>query len=137
VAQYEFYHASLLEALEQFNNLTTGLNAAYDQLNEVLAQWQDSLPELRRQLAFTADNVVSAADGARRAGQALENIAEAYAKAERQVYDGVNVSSQQTALLTSPPHISKPNGKVLFTDTVMPNWLQIAVIKYEQAQLVV
>ena len=136
MAQYEFSSGFLSETQEQLRYLTIGLNTARDRLNVVLMQWHDNLPELRRDLVSVVGRIGNAEDSARKVSQALEEIAEVYAQADKTAFEGGVCQSKPavTSPVVTPMTVRKPSGAILFGDLVMPDWLRIAVIKYEQSQ---
>ena len=138
MAQYEFSSANIQEALERFRELSADLNAVHEDLNTVLAQWQDTLPEeLRRHLGSAAADVANTANYAESTYQTLEKIVEIYTLAEHSAFEGKDYQPQKTPTvkIIEPPPGIKPANTVLFGDLVLPDWLRAAVIKYEQSQL--
>ena len=141
MAQYEVSISALLEAEEQFLKLARELREALERLNAVRAKWQEGfeglkgLEELRRQLACEIDAIDSALANVKDAARTLSEIREAYSHAERSAFAGAaSPQALPRARGPEPRIVSRPVGRVMFGETIMPDWLQATVMRYEMSK---
>ena len=136
MAQYEVHIEALREAAEHFGSAAGQLDAQNDRLGAVLGELSESLTELRQQLATSKNSIGETTTKTREISLTLKEISEIYAGAERIAFADVNSESSHPAApkpLATPITVKKP-AFVLFENILMPEWLQIAVLKYEQSQ---
>ena len=152
MAQYEIHMSHLFEAGAEFKKLADGLDEITQRMEKVICALKDeSIPELRQRLVNEKYTISNVSVCSNRIGQTLKDISGIYARAEDYSFSGrpsvsgnPNVFGSPDSLdndeLTFPsvsattPDITKPSGLLLFGDLVIPDWVQIAVIKYEQSQ---
>jgi hypothetical protein len=137
VAQYSIETGPLNEAGEDFSVLAIELDKYRDRIGSVLSQWQEGLPELQRQLAGAMESTLNISRNARTLGLVLYEIIDCYIQAERTASSGYD---QDLSMPSAPsghallPNVRKSTGFVPLERTVLPDWLQIAVLEYEQSQ---
>ena len=140
MAQYEVSTAALVEAEEQLLRLAHGLGEALERLNAVHSKWQDGMPELRRQLADGIDAIDGIAACANNAARTLSGVCEAYAQAERAAFADARppqAPAPAPGLAPSPASSPAPQimvgpvDRIMFDETIMPDWLKAVVVKYE------
>ena len=137
MAWYEVSTAPLTEAGEQIQSFANDLDAAQEKLYRIFSELPENLRALKQQRHITGgmkDLCVYAGSIAR----TLFGITEIYTNAERSALGGGDYAedkqAKQTSKAAKPPQIiQKTNGVLLFGDLIMPDWLQAAVIKYEQS----
>jgi hypothetical protein len=133
-----YYKADLLsEAGEDFSALARELGMLQERICTVLSQWQEGFPELKRNLTKVGECVLDASGKAGSLGLALYEIIDCYSHAERTAIQGhYNDLSMQMGISqsTGVPKIRSPSGMVLLDRTILPDWLQQAVLEYERSQ---
>ena len=137
MAQYSVKTGPLNEAGEDFSVLAGDLGRIREGLDILLSKWPEGMSGLRRQLAGVKDSIQEISKKTRDAGMALYEISDFYTRAERTAFDannrepGINPAKKQHI---SPPKIRSSSGVVMFERTILPDWLQMAVLEYEQSQ---
>ena len=137
MAQYSVKTGILSEAGDDILMLAGDFNRHRESLDDLLAKWPDGLSGLRRQLAGTKDKVNEISRQTRNAGMVIHDISDHYTRAERRAIGGHlrDLSRHATGQqLVTLPTIRGSSGVVMFEKTVLPDWLQIAVLEYEQSQ---
>jgi len=137
MAQYEIISTPLLDAADTFFLLADGLSKIQQQLCGVLSSLPGSLSDFQQQVALECDTLDKLSSYANQLGQTLIEIIEVYAQAEQTALCGVGQVKQRpmTPLTLSPPIIRKTYGVFLSSDLILPDWLQSAVMKYEQSNI--
>ena len=137
MAEYNVSTGALCEAGDCFSALAAELDSAHERLDAVLAALPENLLDLRKHLAGAGDSVSEASKKARGFGRALWEISEIYSRAEGAAFaernEGAGAQTEDMRSNTPPP-IRTPSGVSLFGDLIMPEWLQVAVMKYAQSQ---
>ena len=134
----------MLEAEEQVQSLASELRAALERLGAVHARWQEGIPGLRNVLASRIGSIEETLGCVKDTARALMGVAGAYAQAERLgLGNAAAPNAPQTAQAPgsaaasagalSSPLAGAPPSRVVFGggETVMPDWLAAAVLKYE------
>jgi len=140
MAQYEVATKALLDAGEQFESALSQLNNLTMRLEATLADWPEALPDLREALAKEIDGVHKLSADTRNVSRTLYEIVDIYTDAERtafhpQASTGSGDMHAAPAINTAtPPAIRDNPALLLFGEIVMPEWLQMAVLRYEQSQ---
>lgn len=137
MAQYSVKTGPLSEAGEEFLMLAGDFGRHREGLDSMLSRWPEGLSGLRRQLTKTKESIYEISKKTRSTGMVLHEITDHYTRAERSAISGHvrdlnrHATGQQLVPL---PSIRSSSGAVMFERTVMPDWLQIAVLEYEQSQ---
>ena len=137
MAEYSVKTGPLDEAGESFSMFAGELGMLKDKLDSILSTWQEGTPGLRRKLTGSKESINEISRQSRNIGKTLCEITDFYTRAERSAISGhirdlnMNTTNQQPVIL---PNIRNSTGAVLFERTVLPDWLQIAVLEYEQSQ---
>jgi len=137
MAKYEVSTGPLGIAGDSFSSLATELGTAQERLGAVLSGWPEGLPELRRQLATTSDSISDASRGAQDMARALWEISEIYSQAERCAFNDHAQASPLHAAILQPallPQLRESSGLLFPGELVLPDWLQMAVLRYEQSR---
>jgi hypothetical protein len=103
------------------------------ELDAILAAWPEGLDILRARLAESADTVRSIASDTKNMGRVMQAAADIYANADRACFNRPPEGG-----LTGPPsavpRVRAPAAGVYFMGgLVMQDWLQAAVLNYEQS----
>ena len=136
MAQYSVDPGLLYETADEFSRLAAELDSARERLGTVLADWQESVPDwLRRQLTGTGETVGDASRKAASMGRALCAISDGYARAERSVFSSreQEVPAVPGIRAAAAPAIRRAAWLPLTGDIILPEWLQIATLRYEQS----
>ena len=137
MAEYNVKTGPLDEAGEDLSVLAGEFGRYREGLDSVLANLPEGMSGMRRHLTAAKDSLFEISKQTRDTGKVLYGIADHYTRAERSAMGGlhrgmnINPAGQQT---TTMPKIRGSSGVVLFDRTVMPDWLQMAVLEYEQTQ---
>jgi len=140
MGQYEVTPALLKEAADVIRLIADGLGAVRDQLGGALSGLNESMPDARRQMAISCEAAGDLRLSAERLEQTLREATEAYTRAEMSASDYLSETGQDAKAGRQPaaqaarlPAVVRKNyGVLLSSDLVMPDWLQAAVLKYEQ-----
>jgi len=123
------------EAGEDFSTLASELERYQERLGSVLSHWQEGIPELRQKLSEAKDSIFDDSRISRSIALMLYEVIDYYTQAERKAMEGSytdkSVASHNIGLL---PNIRMTSNAVLFDRTIMPDWLQSAVLRYMQDQ---
>ena len=118
--------------LESFSNDLTGLQESF---NSILAGFPIGLDEMRRRISVTGASVSEITLASKRLRTTLADIADVYALAERDAMGSAdNKTIAPKTQLSTPKIVDTKNSVMLTGSIVMPHWLQVAVLKYEQSQ---
>ena len=137
MAQYEVHIPRLCESGENFKMLAVGLDSISRRMENVITALQkESLLKVKKQLITEKDSILKTAAHANTMGRMLLEISDIYALAEKTAFsDAVPVQVQQRQEFpVVTPNIIKPVGLLLFGELLLPDWIQMAIIKYEQSQ---
>ena len=134
MAQYEVYIPIICETSEKFKKMAIDLDFISQRIGSVISVLQEeSIPEFKSRLINEKEAIVKASLSANKIGQILNDVSDIYYRAEGAMFADNNAPQRlPTPIVAS--HIIKPFGLLLFRDLIMPDWLQIAIIKYEQSQ---
>jgi len=137
VAQYSVNTGSLNEAGEDFSIFAAKIGEYRERLESISGNLPEGMSAIRRQLAGTREAIYEISGKTRSAGMTLYEVSDHYTKAERDAISGyhrdleTHDANQRNAQL---PKIRSSSGTVLFDKTILPSWLQKAVIEFEQSQ---
>ena len=135
MAQYEVSAKGLYQAGDDFADAAGQMEAAGERLASVLSGLDECLTEFRKPLIRERDAVRDLSGMSREMGRTLHEIAQVYTQAERSVFEAGSGGIESAAAPPKTPIIRKNPALLLFGDLVIPDWLQLAVLRYEQAQL--
>lgn len=137
MAQYNISTGPLYEAGEYFGLAADELEAARERLAAVLAGWQGQAPDdIRRRLAAAGSAVSEASLSTRDMGRVVKEISEIYANAERRAASGQSHfahAGMAAPKQASAPVIRKPSGVIFTGESILPEWLRKAALRYEQS----
>ena len=135
MAWYEISAAPLADAGDKIQSFANDLTAIRERLESLFSGLQGSLRGFQQQKNISSKISELCISGGN-IGRKLTEITEIYANAERLVFDGEDSAGEKHALSpgAAPPIIKSSSSVLLFNDLIMPDWLQAAVIKYEQSQ---
>ena len=136
MAQYEITTPPLFEAESAFRSLVAELSAVLDQLDGVVSALPESMLDIRRQITAERKEIENLSQFANKLGQTLSDVIDVYARAEQMVFgEADQAERQQTVFSAVPPTIvHRTYGVFMSGDLVLQDWLQAAVIKYEQSK---
>jgi len=135
MAQYEIYIAPLIEATDTIRSIADSLGTVEGRLADILSDMPECLSVVRQQVAHDCGAVGELSVRAKELSQTLYEISEIYAQAERSIFNVGDKTKQAAAPVSvSPPVIYRARGVFLPGSLLMPDWLQLAVLKYEQSQ---
>jgi len=136
VAEYSVNTGILNEAGEDFLMLAKEFQMLHERVSPVLSSWPEGLTDLRQQLDKSRESINEISRKTRDLGLTLYEIIDCYTYAERRAIGGDNrhlhthtANPRDTKL----PSIRNTSGAVMFDRTILPDWLQIAVLEYEQS----
>ena len=139
MAQYEFFSELLAEAGGALHSIAVGLSEVREQLGGILADLPDSMHGFRQQISAECGTIEELYLYANTLGLTLLEIIEIYTRAEQTAFNEVAQNEQRTAVYNksntpgTPPIIHRTYGVLLSGGPVLPDWLQAAVLKYEQS----
>ena len=133
MAQYEFSRTPLTEAGDAFFALSGDLYTAIERLEGVFHDLPEVLRDFRRQINAECGVLEDLCGDARKLGETLRGVVEIYTRAERSALDGSDHGAEQRAAARMPA-VQETRGVLLFGDLLLPDWLQAAVIQYEQSR---
>jgi len=138
MAQYEIYSAPLKEAGDALHSIAVGLSEVREQLSGILSDLPESMHGFRQQISAECGTIEELCLYAETLGLTLLEIIEIYARAEQTAFNEVDQNERRTAAYNipdtpmTPPIIHRTYGVLLTGGPVLPDWLQAAVLKYEQ-----
>ena len=136
MAQYEISVTPSIEASDAFYSLSSDFGELQEQLDNILSELPENHYASQKQIAVIRGAVEGLGSYSKRLGRALLEITEVYSQAERSALGSYNSLEK----LSPPPDASKPTivhntqSVFLFGNLLLPDWLQSAVLKYEQSQ---
>ena len=137
MAQYRVNTGSLNEVSEDLLILAGDFRRLSDELESVFSKLPEDFYGFRRQLIRGKESVSEITRHTRGIGMVLYEVADHYTRAERSALNGYNRDLNLLASNQKPvtiPNIRNSSGAVLFERTVLPNWLQAAVLEFEKSQ---
>ena len=127
----------LSEAGEEFLFLAREIELLFERIGSVMLNCSTNLIDLRKQLDISKESINEASRKSRTLGLALYEIIDYYTYAERHAISGDNRDLKlqtNNSLSLKMPSIRNTSSAVLFDRTILPDWLQMAVLEYEQSQ---
>jgi len=137
VAQYSIKTGPLDEAGEDLSILAAELGRYRERVDALLPQLPEGTDILRRKLTGTKDTIYEISKKTRGIGMALYEIIDHYARAERVACGGHDRDTNKrinNRHNIKVPKIKRSTRKILFDGAIMPDWLKIAILKFEQSQ---
>ena len=135
MSQYSVKTNILNESGENLNSLARELNMYHERINNVLSQCSEELSDQRAKLSISSESINELSWKTKNISSTLYNIIDYYTHAERSAMnsDLLNYNSNGSNNSTRLPKIRSSTGPIFFDRTIIPDWLQMAVLKYEQA----
>ena len=137
MARYSVETGLLNEAGEDLSTLAEEIGKYHERVGSVLSQGLEGLVELRGKLAVSKESLSEISKTSRGFGLALYEIIDSYTRAERAAMGGHNMDLNTPAAMRKAatlPNIRSSSGAVLMDRTVLPDWLQMAVLEYERTR---
>jgi hypothetical protein len=137
VARYRVETGLLNEAGEDFSSLAAEIDKYKERADSVLSQGLEGHAELRVQLAASKESLSEISRKSRSFGFTVYDIIDSYTRAERNAMGGHHRDSDSIAAMSQAgilPNIRRSSGAVFIDRTVLPDWLQMAVLEYERAK---
>ena len=137
MAEYRVNTGLLNEAGEDTKLLAAELDRYAERISSVITGLPEGFEAVRRSLTVTNERIYDRAGQARKLNRTLYEVIEVYSQAERNAMDADHRNINTTGAsrqVTALPKIRSSTGAVMFKNTVLPNWLQMAVLEYERAQ---
>ena len=138
MAWYEISTARIAEAGEDITSFVEALCVLRERLDGIIFELPGDSHIIRQQKQISG-RLKDISSNAKDAARTLSEITDIYSDAERRAFGGDVKHNKTTADQTprpsaAPPRIARKSSRVtLFSDLIMPDWLQAAVIKYEQS----
>ena len=135
MAEYEVYTSQLTQAGNSIQSFADDLNAMRERLDGIVIGLPKNLQILRGQKQISC-NLADMSTYAKRVGRTVSDVVDIYTDADRSAFNGEAQTTQRRRprQAVTPPTIRQPNGVLLFGDLITPDWLQAAVLKYEQSR---
>ena len=139
MAQYEIFVTPSIEAGNTFHSLSGDFRELQEQLDGILSELPENHYGSKQQIAAISGGVGDLSSYAEKLGQVFLEIIEVYSQAEHSALNGKD-NLEKSVL---PPSALKPSivhntqSVFLFGNLLLPDWLQSAVLKYEQSQGVI
>ena len=136
MSEYSVRTCILNEAGEDFLLLAREFKMLLERVSSVLSSYPESPAGFRQQLDRTKESMNGISRKTRDLGLTLYEIIDCYAYAERRAIGGDNrylhphTANPRDVKL---PSIRNTSGAVMFDRTILPDWLQMAVLEYEQS----
>ena len=140
MSKYEVNTSKLADVGSELLALSNSLDALMMRLNDLSMGRASGLNEFRRRKQVSAENLREASLSAKNFGNTLSEIATVYYDAERSAFGdeqhAVTPGTGRIGISPIPaiPTLRQSNSVVFSGNLIVPNWLQSAVIKYEQAR---
>jgi hypothetical protein len=136
VAQYEVKIKALNNASERLNSLANSIMKVHGQLDAVRAGLPSGFNATKQQISKTIESVSRSRSNTGKMGQTLQEITDIYKRAEQTAFDTIEKTDKQTQKQNTPlrlrPQPEKSQGVIFLNNLILPDWLQSAVLKYEQ-----
>ena len=136
MSQYSVKTNILNESGDNLDSLARELNIYHERINNVLSQCSEELTDQRTRLSIVSESVNELSWKSKKFSSTLFDIIDHYTHAERFAFNGDmnNIFKDKLNLKTvTLPKIRRSSGPIFFERSIIPDWLQMAVLKYEQA----
>jgi len=137
VARYRVETGLLNEAGEDFSSFAAEIDKYHERVSSVLLQGPEGLAELRGKLTISKESLSEISRKSRGFGLTLYDIIDSYTRAERTAmgehHRDLDTRADMHQAVTVP-NIRRSSGAVLTDRTVLPDWLQMAVLEYERTR---
>jgi len=138
MAKYEVYIKPLNKSGDSIRSLAGGLDNVRGRLESVLADLPLGFDSSKRQISAMIESVNNLNSRTVKISQTLDTITGIYKKAEQEAFAASPGIDKTLVKKTTPQPLKLRTGKtqgVLFVgDLTLPDWLQMAVLKYEQSK---
>ena len=138
MAQYEVRVKSLTNASDKIRSLAVNLKRTQEQLDNVRARLPAGFTGTKQQVSSTIDSVRRLNSDTGKMAQTLQEIASIYKKAEQSAIGDIKITSTPGLKSTTPLRLKQntegAQGVLFLSNLVLPDWLQLAVLKYEQTR---
>jgi len=137
MSQYSVKTGPLEEAGEELAVLAAELGRYKERLESLLPKLPEGTGDIRRQLAVAKDSVAEISKQTRNIGVAISYVIDFYTRAERFAMGGherdfyLHKMNRQTGPI---PKIRSSSGSIMFDKTILPGWLQSAVLNFESTE---
>lgn len=136
MAWYEITASPINDAAEKIKLFANDLNTLSERLDSIFIELPQSthLTQQKRQISGNLRNISTQSASL---GQALDGVIEVYTNAERSAFGNTERTKAVGAVqptISQPSILRQSNSVLMFGDLVTPDWLQTAVLKYEQSK---
>ena len=139
MARYEVSTDRLSEAGDIIISFADDLSGMRERFDGVLLELPDVLNSFNIHKKISGD-ILDISVLSKGLGRTLKEIADVYCQAEQSAFGAGDCAileqrpQPQIAPAMQPPAIRQTQSVFLFGDLIMPDWLQAAVLRYEQAR---
>jgi len=137
LTEYNVNTRLLNEAGDELSILSADLDKFLERLDSVLLQLSKDVEKEQRQLLGIRESLSELSGKTNGLGIAIYTIIDVYTQAERLALGEYRQEIRKYSAKkysTKIPNIRNASGVVMLNRTVLPDWLQEAVLKYEQSQ---
>jgi len=137
MARYEIHASRLAAAEENLLSLADRLRFLSERIDGIQFELPDDphLVQKKKQISCSVKDICLSV---KNIGRTLTEITAVYANAERCAFGDDDVTGRRVQtdmkILRQPSVVRQSGNVLLFGDLIMPDWLQAAVIKFEQSQ---
>ncbi|MCL2820292.1 MAG: hypothetical protein FWD38_05615 [Oscillospiraceae bacterium] len=139
MSQYEISIIPINEASDKINLLVNRISEVSERLHGVQIDLPSSFNDIKRQINVRIESVDKHKSQTAKLSQALKEVSDIYKRAEQTAISS-DVNENNTA---GTPGIAyklqrranSGQGVILSRRLIMPDWLQMAVVEYEQSGL--
>jgi len=138
VAEYKVNTGLLSEAGDNISTLITELRRYEERIASVVMRLPEGTIAIKRQLDLSREKMSDLCRNSKNLGRTLYEIADVYSRAEQNSsFDEYRNKNTPGTKLKKPvlPKIRNSTGSIMFNNTILPNWLQMAVLEYEQTRM--
>jgi chromosome segregation ATPase len=141
MAQYEIKVKPLADVGDRLNALTANMRKVQEQLDTVRTDMPKGFDNSKQQISATFESVSSLGKRIERMNNTLQEVTRIYKSAEQAAFNDIgnkeiaNVKVKPNTPLRLRPQTEVSQGVVFLSDLVLPDWLQMAVLRYEQTRL--
>jgi len=137
MARYEILTVPLDDASDRISSLAVNIKKVQGQLDGVLKEMPKGLGGSKQRISNTAKSVGSLNYSADKTAQTLRETTMIYKRAEQTAYGTSYGGGEPTSTKLSTPlrlRTERVQGVLFSGNTILPDWLQMAVLKYEQSK---
>jgi len=137
MARYEIQVVPLNDASDRINSLAANIKKVQGRLDSVLKEMPKGLGGSKQRISATCKSIGSLNYNADKTAQILREITMIYKKAEQTVYGTNHGGGESSSIKMNKPlrlRTERTQGILFSGNTILPDWLHMAVLKYEQSK---